>query len=44
MQNFGMAGKTMSLPSRERGLKSNTTLPFYTISVSLPSRERGLKL
>ena len=33
-----------SLPSRERGLKSDCRLYFFSIIRSLPSRERGLKL
>ena len=32
-----------SLPSRERGLKSQTPVLLSTIYTSLPSRERGLK-
>ena len=33
----------MSLPSRERGLKSCADMPLPVIPRSLPSRERGLK-
>ena len=33
----------MSLPSRERGLKSFPSFNFLTAVLSLPSRERGLK-
>ena len=33
-----------SLPSRERGLKSDFYVHFAVLSQSLPSRERGLKL
>ena len=33
----------LSLPSRERGLKSNGTLENVFCNMSLPSRERGLK-
>ena len=36
--------KKMSLPSRERGLKSATTGKNRKENESLPSRERGLKL
>ena len=32
-----------SLPSRERGLKSDIIVPVRVSSKSLPSRERGLK-
>ena len=32
-----------SLPSRERGLKSNQIIGLEKAKVSLPSRERGLK-
>ena len=34
----------VSLPSRERGLKSALLGLGYAVSSSLPSRERGLKL
>ena len=34
----------MSLPSRERGLKSKKCKRIVTDDLSLPSRERGLKL
>ena len=33
----------LSLPSRERGLKSFLTTAFAVAVLSLPSRERGLK-
>ena len=33
----------LSLPSRERGLKSACRVPFFRFFGSLPSRERGLK-
>ena len=33
----------MSLPSRERGLKSHTLYSIESAIESLPSRERGLK-
>ena len=34
---------SLSLPSRERGLKYNNQLCIDIINLSLPSRERGLK-
>ena len=33
----------MSLPSRERGLKSTQSAVYIILHQSLPSRERGLK-
>ena len=33
----------LSLPSRERGLKSLTLMAVAAAPLSLPSRERGLK-
>ena len=33
----------LSLPSRERGLKSPSAAPSAALLTSLPSRERGLK-
>ena len=39
-----MINSSLSLPSRERGLKSNNLRCECRFSESLPSRERGLKL
>ena len=36
-------GVLLSLPTRERGLKSKTTIFDKTALPSLPTRERGLK-
>ena len=40
----GSDGKPVSLPSRERGLKSGFIVQGMIQPESLPSRERGLKL
>ena len=37
-------GSQTSLPTRERGLKSDHTQPNQPATASLPTRERGLKL
>ena len=39
-----MAGSSVSLPTRERGLKHEAYDALSSIEASLPTRERGLKL
>ena len=41
---LNIAPVSVSLPTRERGLKLHDSTPYRSAAMSLPTRERGLKL